>query len=73
MLNVVVCGDYRFTFSPDTHSTQLLYTLATDPSVRGKIAVMAAGKDGGNVAIDPEIGTVAVHLYQEPFGNTYAD
>ena len=74
--NILICGDYQFTFAPDIHSTNLIYTLATtDVFAAGTPRIKILPQDW-DTAFNPAIGTVGLdklRLYQEPFGDTYAN
>jgi hypothetical protein len=73
-LDIIVCADYRFSFAPDIHSTDMIYLLGTSkasPTGRPTVWVLTT-----NVALAPELEKIEqddLRLYQEPIGNTYAD
>jgi hypothetical protein len=72
-LYIAVCGSYRFTFAPEPHSTEMLFMLGTTkPSPHG----VTIWDLTTNVALTLDLGKIAkgdLVLFQEPFGNTYAD
>jgi hypothetical protein len=67
MLYLVVCGDYRFSFAPEIHSTQSLFTVGTK---------IGAQQGFTNAMLRLDMGTISqdsLALLQDPFGTSYAD
>jgi hypothetical protein len=76
VISLVVCGDYRFSFSPEIHSTNLIYSLATTVMNANDKQRIIALPDNWNLALSPGVNKLPpdiLRLYQEPFGDTYAD
>jgi len=75
-LELLVCGDYKFSFSSEIHSTDMVYGIATaDLSIAGRIKIIILPQNW-NMAFYPEKGPVdpgTLKLYDEGIGNTYAD
>jgi hypothetical protein len=72
-LNLAVCGDYRFSFAPEIHSTDSLYIIGTPkPSPHG----FTLWDGTVNIALTLDLGKIEkddLVLFQEPFGYYYAD
>lgn len=72
-LQLAVCGDYRFSFAPEIHSTEMLYVLGTPKQSPHGVTLWLLTT---NVAITLDMGKIEkddLVLTQEPFGTTYAD
>jgi hypothetical protein len=72
-LNLAVCGDYRFSFTPEIHSTDSLYILGTPKQSPHGVTIWLLNV---NVALTLDLGKIEMNdlvLTQEPFGYSYAD
>jgi len=72
-LQLAVCGNYRFSFAPEIHSTELLYILGTPKQSPHGVTIWELTN---NVALTLDLGKIEkddLVLVQEPFGSTYAD
>lgn len=75
-LNIAICGDYRFSFSPDPHYTRILYGLGTNIRYQQGVNMIIVDEDNTNAAIHPFDGDIRkenLRLHQDPFGGAYAN
>jgi hypothetical protein len=72
----LLCGDYLLAYSSPIHSTDLVFAVVTSkqqPSDKVRIIIEP---ENWNFILNPTVGEIKpddLHLYQEPFGYTYAD
>jgi hypothetical protein len=73
-MRVLICGDYRFTFSSEFHTMAILSTLTTNlPAFPGAQRILRPGN--WNSLIDPRFGKIDpdhLKLYYEP-GDTFSN
>lgn len=75
LLDLLVCGDYRFSFAPEIHSTDMIYDIGT-PKQSPVNAPTIWWNQTTNVALALQLKQIEktdLLLVQEPFGDSYAD